>query len=211
VQLDQPLAVVTPTVDGDVLTALARVDAQLTVRQVASVLGRFSDEGIRKVLVRLVAQGIVLVEVTGRTSSYRLNREHLAADAVIAVSNSRERLLERLTAALREWPVGVRYAAVFGSASRGGMRPGSDIDLLLVHDDDASQFRLDEGTVDLLLRVRRWTGNPLSVQAMPVRELQERVDDRLLRDVRRDALTVAGSRSWFEAQFRGQTGRNAHA
>ena len=57
-----PLAVVTPTRDGDVLAVLALVDEAFTTGQLHRTLSRFSEDGIRKVLARLRKQGIVLSE-----------------------------------------------------------------------------------------------------------------------------------------------------
>lgn len=50
---------VTPTLDGDVLTVLARAESDYTISDLPRVIGRGSTEGIRRVLRRLVDQGIV--------------------------------------------------------------------------------------------------------------------------------------------------------
>ena len=59
-ELSRPLATITPTLDGDVLAVLARHDVTFTTGQLHRVLNRHSEAGIRKVLVRLNGQGIVL-------------------------------------------------------------------------------------------------------------------------------------------------------
>lgn len=58
-QFSNPLAVVTPTLDGPVLAALAAADSPFTTGQLTRVLDGGSKEGIRKVLRRLTAQGVV--------------------------------------------------------------------------------------------------------------------------------------------------------
>ena len=66
-ELNRPFATVTPTLDGDVLAVLAAHDATFTTGQIHRVLNSFSEEGIRRVLSRLVLQGVVLAERVGRT------------------------------------------------------------------------------------------------------------------------------------------------
>jgi len=53
-QTQQPLAAITPTLDGDVLVVLARADAPFTAGVIQKLLGGRSYAGIRKVLDRLV-------------------------------------------------------------------------------------------------------------------------------------------------------------
>lgn len=96
--LKHPFAVVTPTVDGDVLAVLAGAEAAFTGREVHRLVGQYSEAGVRKVLGRLVEQGIVLVERAGPSYLYRLNRDHLAAPQIIALAGLRAELLGRLRA-----------------------------------------------------------------------------------------------------------------
>ncbi|MFZ2526972.1 MAG: nucleotidyltransferase domain-containing protein [Rhodococcus sp. (in: high G+C Gram-positive bacteria)] len=206
-QLNRPLATVTPTLDGDVLTALASADVTFTISQIQRILTTGSGEGIRKVLARLVAQGVVLHDQVGRTNTYRLNTEHLAAEPIMALSRLNSTFLERLEQHLDEWRTTLRYAAVFGSAATGRMTLDSDIDLLLVraadtgHDgDDAWEERVTE----LARLVTAWTGNDARVVEYTEDEVRAAAaaGEPLLRDVAQQGLTVAGTRSWFTAQLR---------
>src|ERR1700712_1208035 len=95
-ELRRPLATVTPTLDGDVLGVLALHDITFTTGQLHRVLSRHSEEGIRKVLQRLVKQGVVESERVGHAYAYRLNREHLAAQHLIGLAQIPETLLNRL-------------------------------------------------------------------------------------------------------------------
>jgi len=78
-ELGRPLATITPTLDGDVLAVLAQHGATFTTGQLHRVLTQHSQEGIRKVLVRLTRQGVVDSERVGNAFTYRLNKDHLAA------------------------------------------------------------------------------------------------------------------------------------
>ncbi len=140
--LSRPLSVVTPTVDGDVLRALALADASFTTGELHRLIGAHSVDGVRKVLLRLTAQGIVSAEPAGRAYLYRLNRDHLAAGPIEALARLREALVERLRAELGSWPIPAVYGALFGSAVRTDMRLGSDLDLLLVRPDQGGQRRV---------------------------------------------------------------------
>lgn len=64
-QLNRPFATVTPTIDSDVLAVRATHGATFTTGQIHRVLDDFSEEGIRRVLTRLVVQGVVLADRVG--------------------------------------------------------------------------------------------------------------------------------------------------
>lgn len=202
-QLNHPLATITPTLDGDVLTLLARPEAAFTTGQLHRVLASYSEEGIRKVLRRLARQGIVHSERVGNAYSYRLNREHLAAGPVMELARLLATLLGRLEERLARWPVPPVYAAVFGSAARGTMTPDSDLDLLLIRPDDSPPGDWDEQVSDLAADVSRWTGNDTRTLQYTVSELSANRGEPVLRAVLDEGLTVAGSRAWLNRQLRG--------
>lgn len=200
-QLSRPLAVVTPTLDGPVLTALAAADGPFTTGQLTRVLGEGSEEGIRKVLRRLSAQGIVSAERVGPAFGYRLNRAHLAAEPILALAGMRGTFLTRLEQLLTSWAQPPAYAAVFGSAGRGTMRPDSDIDLLLVRPDgrdDVWDIQLD----DLVSTVTAWTGNDLRPLVYTLTELDAARAEPVLLDILEGGITVTGDRSWFQRRVR---------
>ena len=201
-ELNRPLATITPTLDGDVLAVLAQHDATFTTGQLHRVLNRYSEEGIRKVLLRLTRQGVVHSQRVGNAYSYRLNRQHLAADPIIQLARLPRTLLQRLEDRLNSWAIPPTYAAVFGSAARGTMTEDSDLDLLLVRADDTPIHIWDEQVADLVADVSRWTGNDTRPLEYTVSELTTARDEFVLRDVLEDGLTVAGRRAWLSRQLR---------
>jgi len=210
-QLNKPFATVTPTLDGDVLGVLASADVTFTISQIQRILTTVSGEGIRKVLTRLTAQGVVLHDQVGRTNTYRLNTEHLAAEPIIALSRLTSIFLERLEAHLEGWGKELRYAAVFGSAATGRMILDSDIDLFLVRASASELDGHDEGpdlweqqVTELARLVTAWTGNDARIVEYTDDELRAAAmaGEPLLDDVSRQALTVAGTRAWFKKQLR---------
>lgn len=163
--LQRPLRVVTPTLDGDVLSVLARAEVSLTGRAVQRAIGSASTRGVQLVLARLVGQGIVRREESGHAHLYRLNRDHLAASSIEVLASLRLQLIDRLRDSVRDWNVRPAAAVLFGSAARGEAAEASDIDLLLVRpsgcDEDDSAWR--EQVARLEASTIAWTGNDTRV------------------------------------------------
>lgn len=194
--LARPLTVITPTVDGDVLTVLARAEASFTGRQVHQVAGRHSERGVRNALHRLSAQGIVSRERVGSSDQYRLNRAHLAAPYIEALARLRDELLRRLASELDAWSVPAVFAALFGSAARSGMHIESDIDFLVLRPDSVDADDTDwRAQLDgLAASVTAWTGNDTRILEFGVREARAGLaaDDGVLLAARDEGIVVHG-------------------
>ena len=201
-ELNRPFATVTPTLDGDVLAVLALHDATFTTGQVHRILNRFSEEGIRKVLTRLVRQGVVTSERVGNAYAYRLNTEHVAAEPILALAQLPKTFLTRLERHLEQWAHPPIYAALFGSAARGTMTVDSDLDLFLVHDDATAAEVWARQVHELAAAVTRWTGNDARAIEYTTTELQAARTEPVVQDVLDHGLTVAGSRAWLVKQLR---------
>lgn len=205
-QLNRPFATVTPTLDGDVLSVLATADVTFTIPQIQRLVSTASGEGIRKVLTRLTAQGVVLHDQVGRTNTYRLNREHIAAEPILTLSRLTAIFLDRLETHLGEWGAELKYAAVFGSAATGQMTLDSDIDVFLVRapnrDEDSELW--EQQVSELARLVTAWTGNDGRVVEYTEDELRvaAAAGEPLLGEVARQGLTVAGTRAWLNKQLR---------
>jgi len=209
-QAQHPLAVVTPTLDGDVLTILALVEAPFTTGQLNRLLPDRSHEGIRKVLQRLVAQGVVDAERVGYASNYRLNREHLAAEPIIALANQRRTLLQRIEENIKAWAIHPVYGAVFGSTMRGDMRTNSDVDIFLVRPDDGDTALWEDQTHKLAILVTRWTGNDARVLDMNEAEVRAGANDPVFATIAdQRAGTVFGGPDWLRASVRGKARSHA--
>jgi predicted transcriptional regulator len=201
-QLNRPFATVTPTLDGDVLAVLATNDATFTTGQIHRILNGFSEEGIRKVLTRLVAQGVVLADRVGNAFAYRLNAEHVAAEPIQALANLTSTFLDRLEHHLEKWAEPPAYAAVFGSAATGTMTVHSDVDLFLVRDHGNPEDVWSQQVGELATTVTGWTGNDARVVEYTISDLRDAGAQPMIRDVLDHGLTVAGSRAWLIKQLR---------
>lgn len=207
-RVQDPLGVVTPTVDGPVLQILAAADRAFTTSELARRVDR-SAAGVRLVLNRLAGQGIVDISQVGTTFAYRLNREHLAADAVIALAQLKAALFDRLRSDVATWEVRPRLVAVFGSAARGDMDDDSDIDILVVGDQDIEPMY--EQVDRLQHRVRRWTGNDCRVMVLETAVVEQHAaDDPALGQIADQGVVVLGDPRWLRRQVRrGQLVRHA--
>jgi predicted nucleotidyltransferase len=203
VDAQHPLAVVTPTLDGDVLAVLALVDEAFTTGQLHRTLSRFSEDGIRKALARLRKQGIVLAEPAGNAYLYRFNRDHLAAEPIRALARLRQTLLSRIEERLESWKWPPVYAAVFGSMARATASTSSDIDLFLVKDDDVPNEQWDAQLAELADDVSKWTGNDARPITFTASDLARRRNEPLFSEVLAEGLTVCGQRSWLQRQIGG--------
>ncbi|MGH2625205.1 MAG: nucleotidyltransferase domain-containing protein [Anaerolineales bacterium] len=201
--LNRPLSVITPTVDADVLAVLAGAQAAFTGRQVHQVAGRHSERGIRNALHRLCTQGIVHRERVGAADQYRLNRAHLAAPYIEALAGLRDQLLQRISGELDRWAIAPVFAALFGSAARGEMRPDSDIDLLVVREDTVdADDPVWRDQVDALAReVTTWTGNDTRVLEFGAGEVRAGLDagDAVLLAARDEGIVLHGRLTYLSS------------
>lgn len=206
------MTVVAPTVDADVLAVLARAEAEFTGRQVHQVAGRHSEKGVRNCLHRLVGQGIVNARRAGKADLYSLNRHHLAAPYIVGLAGLRHELLERIRAELARWQVAPVFAALFGSAATGRMRPDSDIDLLVVRPEsvraEGAGWRRQLET--LATRVTAWTGNDTRWLELGEDEVRRGLKDaeRVLAHVRDEGIVLYGQEAYLSApEGKRRTGR----
>ncbi len=200
----RPLAVVTPTLDGDVLAVFAQADASFTTGQLHRMLPRFSEDGIRKVLSRLSKQGIVTSERAGNAYVYRFNRDHLAAGPILELAQLRVTLLSRIEKRLSTWPYPPVYAAVFGSMARGTAATSSDVDLLLVRPDEVADDEWDARVAELASDISKWTGNDARPIEFTTNDLAARREERVFTEVLAKGLTVHGQRAWLQRQIGGK-------
>lgn len=198
VDVSSPHRAVAAGLDGDILVLLARTTQPMSGREIAERLGLRSHDGVRKALERLVRQGIVLREGSRSAFLHQLNREHLAAAAVLALAGMRTELWRRIRDAIAEWELPATHASAFGSAARGDGDAASDIDILLVRPSatpDADRVWGDQ--VDALRRrVELWTGNRAGIVEVGEQALNEMLAQseppQVLRAVLREGVELAG-------------------
>lgn len=193
-RLSRPFEVITPTVDGDILAVLGSAAGPFSGRQIHRLVNDHSEAGIRKALDRLVKQGIVLRERVGNTYLHSLNRDHLAADAICAISQLREAAFALMSETLRSFSQPPLLAAVFGSTARREERPDSDLDLLLVPPPGADEEVWQQEVSSFTGKISRATGNDVRVLELSRSELWVASNDALRNELVREAIILLGSR-----------------
>ncbi len=160
--LKSPISTVIPSLDGPVLQVLARADEGLSGRQIHKLAGQGSVAGVRLVLQRLAATGLVHVDDAGNSLLYRLNRQHLTAPAVEFLADLRAVLINRLSDELAAWRLAPIHASAYGALARADGDLESDVELLLIRPDDidAADPLWNEQAGRLMQTVVDLTGNP---------------------------------------------------
>lgn len=202
--LSAPYSAVMPLGTGEVLAVLARTTRPLSGREVAR-LGGGSPSTVRRTLQHLVEHGLVHMQEAGARAAllYSLNRDHIAAEAVLTLLDLRRQVFDRLAQQMNCWAVRPWHASVFGSAARASGNASSDIDLLVVRptgvseEDDQWRSQLDR----LPGLVRAWTGNHLGVSEVSEADVERLGRERppIVEELRRDAIYACWAASSRDA------------
>lgn len=195
---EHPIEAVIPGASGRLLTALARVDAELPVGRLAQVagVGRTMASGLVSELAEL---GIVSRREVGRTVLVRLNRENLVGDLVARLGDIRQSAIEKLrqlAAHLEPKPLSL---LVYGSFARGTAGPGSDIDVLAIRSADSDPDYWSDALTEFSARATALTGNSVQFLDYEAEDFAQRYSTRggeagaeFWLSVSRDAVLLTG-------------------
>lgn len=195
--LSAPHLAVFSEATGGVLSAITRTTRPLSGREVAR-LGGVPRSTAARTLQRLVEHGLVRVQEAGAGAAllYTFNREHLAAEPILALMDVRRCLIDRLRGELESWPLAPLHASLFGSAARGDGTIASDIDVFLVRPGMvAAEDARWRGQVDHLGDlVVSWSGNHAGISEVAEHELGRLRRDRptVVEELEQDAVTLVG-------------------
>lgn len=193
--LTHPIRSIVPTLDAPVFEVLAGTTRPLSGHQVYVLARTGSARGVRLVLARLVAQGLVVADEHPGATLYAANRKHLAWPAIEALVGLRSALLEQLRIRIQDWPIAPIHASVFGSTARGDADEQSDIDLLLVRPDGSSEDEWARQLEALRDWVLESTGNRCQAFDVDAARFAEHVEagDPLVDAWRRDGIQLVGA------------------
>ncbi|WP_206715152.1 nucleotidyltransferase domain-containing protein [Cellulosimicrobium arenosum] len=198
----------TPTLDGDVLARLAVVERAFTPGQLQAMIGHASVSGVRKVLNRLADQGIVDARPVSKVAiTYSLNRDHVAAEAIISLANARDTLYARMRGLIEQWTVPPTYACVFGSWARGQATIDSDIDVFLARPERAEIDTWDGDVAALEHATTRWTGNDARALVLTESVIHDAPRDPVLVSVATEGRDLYGDSGWLRQIVRKGAGR----
>jgi hypothetical protein len=149
------------------------------------------------VILRLAQHGLVLTEEQGPSKLCRLNREHLAAAAVVALVQLRARMVELVRQEIAGWAVTPEHASLFGSAARGDGDTSSDLDILVIRPTGRSEDdpAWGEQLATSGQRIHAATGNHVAWFNISRADLRRavRAGEPIVDQWRRDALRLVGS------------------
>jgi predicted nucleotidyltransferase len=193
--MSNPMTTVVQTLDGPVLAVLARTTAPLTGRRIHQLAGTGSERGVLNVLHRLAASGLVDATRVGPSIQFTLNRDHVAAPAVLQLTELRPLLFDRFREAIDAWPIQPEHASIFGSTARGDGDVDSDIDLLLVHSFEDPTQAWNDQLADLSDQAHRWSGNYLQIYDLSLTGLLAHLEagEAIVNDWKRDAVRIHGT------------------
>lgn len=196
--LTSPLRSLVPSLDSAVLEVLAKTSSGLSASQIARLSRRGTRAGQHAVLNRLVEHGLVLAEPANTGFLYRLNRDHLLAPAILTAVDVTTELASRLTMACQDLRPVPRHVSIFGSHARAEATSMSDLDLMIVVEDELDVHDEDwtDQMDDLADRVLRWTGNQLEALVLSTSGLRTAVqaEEPLVGTWGTDARTLLGPR-----------------
>jgi predicted nucleotidyltransferase len=178
-----------------VLRELALHGSELTTTLLARRTG-VTDQSVRNVLAVLKEAALLRIYGQGRSASYQLDAGHPLAALLIDLFVAEHQSAKAVRASIREAAEQVDPLAVwvYGSVARGQDRIGSDLDLLLVVEEDADTERIADEFREHALEVGKAYRIPISVVAVSGADVLRlaRTEDSFWREVVSDAEPLHG-------------------
>lgn len=150
---------------------LGHPDEAFYLRQIVRQTGA-AQGAVQRELEALTRGGLLRRSVQGRQVYFQANRESPIFAELQALILKTAGVVDVLRDALDSLRDRIRVAFLFGSAARGGVRRGSDIDLLVVGD---ASF---EEVAAALAQAQSSIGRDVNPTVYPVREFRKKVHER---------------------------------
>lgn len=190
--LESPLRTIASPVEAETLRVLAGADTEFTASHVHRLVEAASPYGVRKALSRLADSGLVLSESHGNSTLWRGNRHHVLWPAIEVAVDARRELLDRLRRQFAERNEVAAY--LYGSFARRAATPDSDIDILVVYPDGATQDSIVDFAHGLSEQILAWTGNEGQIFNTTRSGLRDSIAraDSVMMSIREDAVVLVG-------------------
>lgn len=191
-----PVQTVIPGVQGRILAVLAETTGELNLRTIASIAD-VSEAQVSRVLPGLVGVGLVERREAPPSALFRLVRDHIVAGPILALSRTRDRMIQQMRQIAESLPVPPASVIIFGSFARGEADAESDIDTLMIRpsgigeSDEAWSASVQEW-IDSVGEV---SGNRVEVLEADEDEVPARLDPggSVWQEIERDGLMIHGS------------------
>lgn len=181
----QPFGGIIPGARGAVLAVLLRTGGTLTGRRVhALVSDQHSLSAVQQALRDLEHLGLITTEVVGRAGVHRINEQHEAI-AHLRQLRSPRALLKRVVA---DTVTDANAVLVFGSIARGEAHRDSDVDLVVIAEQDW------DGRAALAQAVHERLGNDCDVLHLTAEEFTRPPAERepVVAEIVRDGVVLMG-------------------
>lgn len=182
-----------------VLRELALHGNELTTTVLAQRTG-ITDQSVRNIVNSLLPTGVLKVYGQGRATSYQLDVKHPIGRSLLNLFHAEEERLEAIRRAVaraaQQMAPSPLAVWVFGSVARREDRPDSDLDLLLVVEDDDTTERDAVIFRDLLESLQREQQIMVSVVPLSSRDIERMsgAGDPFWNEILRDAIPWHGKR-----------------
>jgi hypothetical protein len=192
----RPVSSLIPGSTGLILDVLVGSCEELNLTTLADLAGVSTSQASR-VLPRLVQLGVVSRHDVPPSSLFSLNREHIAAQPLVDLLDTRDRLTDVLADLAANIEPSPSSITLFGSAARGQATASSDIDVVVVRpigveDSDESWSTT---LADWFEAVLRSTGNSVNVVEVGADEIGELLASGrpVWRSIAEEGRTVLGA------------------
>jgi DNA-binding MarR family transcriptional regulator len=196
VDFRRSIEAVIPDAQGRILGVLARTSAELTLSSLADLSG-VSLAHVARIVPRLVELGLVERREVPPAVLVKLVPEHLAARALLALTDLRHTLLQELRESARALDLVPTNVTLFGSFARGDDDTESDIDVVVVRPDGIAED--DPAWNDSIFgwetHVRRISGNTVNRIEVSEEETPALIRSRrpLWQAIRREGKLLLGT------------------
>jgi len=155
---------------------------------------RMHPRSALKALTALEELGIVFRQRGGRDHLFTLNREHLLlVEGLLPLLQSERGMIDRFGAALEPILKGRVVAAIlFGSVARQEEKPGSDVDLCCIVDDEKSKVAVQDALHANAQHLFRSFGAKISPILFTKRELLRKKRTSLVKAILAEGISVVG-------------------
>jgi predicted nucleotidyltransferase len=182
----QPFGGIIPGARGAVLAVLLRTGGALTGRRVhALVSEQHSLSAVQQALRDLEQLGLTTTEVVGRAGVHRINEQH---EAIAHLSPLRSPL-EMLKRVVADTVTDADAVLVFGSVARDEAHRDSDVDLVVIADQEW------DGRADLAQAVHERLGNDCDVLHLTPEDFTRPPAERepVVAEILRDGVALIGA------------------
>ncbi|HEX9708590.1 MAG TPA: nucleotidyltransferase domain-containing protein [Candidatus Thermoplasmatota archaeon] len=155
---------------------LSHPEREMTGREIAA-LAKAPPLRVIERLRALELEGLVDRRTVGPAHLWKLDRKHFLVERLSGLFEIDTAAQTELRASIKRWAdglSGVREAWLFGSVARRAEEPDSDVDLLLVVENETVRERLGPRKEAFAEEVRERFGNPLNVIVLTTRERRSR-------------------------------------